>query len=66
MTVRAVVYLLFCRDKKWKKPQDPFAVVGPVLQKEKNNESLDDGYHLEKKTIYFVRHGESTWNDTFK
>lgn len=20
---------------------------------------------MEKKTIYFVRHGESTWNDTF-
>mmetsp|Transcript_7949 Transcript_7949/g.19900 ORF Transcript_7949/g.19900 Transcript_7949/m.19900 type:complete len:385 (-) Transcript_7949:792-1946(-) len=64
MFVRGIVYLLFCNDKKWKNPQDPFNVVGPVLKKETDGQSLD-GYYLERKTIYFVRHGESTWNDTF-
>lgn len=26
---------------------------------------IADGKAVERKTIYFVRHGESTWNDTF-
>jgi hypothetical protein len=62
MFVRGIIYLAFCNDKSWKKPQDPMLVVGPILKKE--NESHDD-QHIERKTIYFVRHGESTWNDTF-
>lgn len=61
MFVRGIVYLILCNDKSWKKPQDPAIVVAPLLAKE--NE-LDDGI-IEKKTVYFVRHGESTWNDTF-
>jgi hypothetical protein len=54
--VQGVIYFLLCHDKSWKKPRDPEAVVGPILQA---NEAV------ERKTIYFVRHGESTWNDTF-
>jgi hypothetical protein len=65
MLVRGIVYLLFCNDKKWKKPQDPALVVRPILDKETKGDSMD-GYYIERKTIYFVRHGESTWNDTFK
>lgn len=65
MLVRGIVYLLFCNDKKWKKPQDPKHVVGPLLENEDKGESVD-GYFIERKTVYFVRHGESTWNDTFK
>lgn len=54
--VRGVMYLVMCNDKSWKKPRDPKLIVGPIL---------DKGDPVERKTIYFVRHGESTWNDTF-
>ena len=47
-------YLLFCKDKKWKTPEDP----APYFEKVTSNK-------IEQKTILFVRHGESTWNDTF-
>lgn len=59
LTVRGVAYLLFCHDKSWKKPKDPMAVFTPVLSSE------DGKRRIEKKTIVFIRHGESTWNDTF-
>lgn len=54
---QAVLYLLFCNDKSWKKPQDPASIFAPVL--------ASGGAGVDRKTIYFVRHGESTWNDTF-
>lgn len=54
--IRGVIYLVMCNDKSWKKPRDSKLVVGPIL---------DAGGPVERKTIYFVRHGESTWNDTF-
>ncbi len=50
------MYLLLCNDKSWKKPQDPNIVFGPLLKSPEK---------VERKTVYFVRHGESTWNDTF-
>jgi hypothetical protein len=56
LTIEAILYLLFCNDKSWKKPQDPASIFNPVIT---------SGGDVEKKTIYFVRHGESTWNDTF-
>ena len=61
--LRGTVYLLFCNDKSWKTPQDPSIVVNPILEKE--NDSSDYESVVERKTVYFVRHGESTWNDTF-
>ena len=71
--IRGILYLLFCNDKKWKKQDDP-GVVFAQLKKEgalvraAADESGEDGARgnkIERKTIYFVRHGESTWNDTF-
>jgi len=56
LTFRGIMYLMFCNDKSWKKPQDPASIIGPFIE---------SGGKIEKKTIYFVRHGESTWNDTF-
>jgi len=56
LLISAIQYLLFCHDKKWKKPMDPEIIFGPLL---KANQPVG------RKTIYFVRHGESTWNDTF-
>ena len=56
MFLRGALYLLFCKDKSWKTPQDPSIVVVPILKKE--NESNDDEVTVvERKTIYFVRHG---------
>lgn len=46
-------YMFLCKDKKWKKSDvDPASYF------------KDEG-GVEKKTIIFIRHGESTWNDTF-
>jgi hypothetical protein len=48
-------YLAFCKDKKWKKPaEDPASFF----------EGVDDS-QIQRKTVIFIRHGESTWNDTF-
>lgn len=58
LSVRSLLYLGLSRDKKWKKPQDPIEVFGPILKEEKKGK-------VERKTLYFVRHGESLWNDTF-
>lgn len=56
MVIRAVLYFVLCWDKSWAKPVDPGSIFGP---------HLSQGLPVERKTIYFVRHGESTWNDTF-
>lgn len=56
LVFNTVRYLLFCNDKKWKKPMDPGSVFSPHMQAQKP---------VDRKTIYFIRHGESTWNDTF-
>jgi hypothetical protein len=56
MLLEAFVYFVFCWDKRWKKPQDPGAIFGP---------HLSQGLPVQRKTVYFVRHGESAWNDTF-
>mmetsp|Transcript_17159 Transcript_17159/g.24145 ORF Transcript_17159/g.24145 Transcript_17159/m.24145 type:complete len:401 (-) Transcript_17159:24-1226(-) len=48
-------YLVMCNDKKWKAPHEDPASFFETSPKDKT----------EKKTIIFVRHGESTWNDTF-
>ncbi|KAL7569062.1 hypothetical protein ACA910_016905 [Epithemia clementina (nom. ined.)] len=56
MFFESFLYFFLCWDKSWKKPQDPGAIFGP---------HLSQGLPVERKTVYFVRHGESTWNDTF-
>lgn len=53
LIVTTFQFLLLSKDKKWKKPaEDPASFF-------KDEEGVD------KKTIIFLRHGESTWNDTF-
>ena len=54
--IQGLLYILLCNDKSWKRPQDPKIIVEPLM---------NDDSAIERKTIYFVRHGESTWNDTF-
>jgi hypothetical protein len=58
LAFRSVLYLLFCHDKTWKKTTDPAVIFDPLLKNE-------DDSKIERKTLYFVRHAESTWNDTF-
>ena len=54
-------YLLQSKDKKWKKPREDPASFFPK-ESEKNH---DPDVIVSKKTVIFLRHGESTWNDTF-
>ena len=56
MLVYSILYFCLSFDKSWKEPQDPGAIYGP---------HLSQGLPIERKTIYFVRHGESCWNETF-
>lgn len=46
-------YLAFCNDKTWKASDEDVEMY------------FEGKTDVEKKTIVFVRHGESTWNDTF-
>lgn len=52
LTLQGIAYFLFCNDKSWQKKQDPASF-------------FDENKTITRKTIIFVRHGESTWNDTF-
>lgn len=56
MTLQGISYLLFCNDKSWPKQPCPSSFF---------NDDNSSSKSIEKKTIVFVRHGESTWNDTF-
>lgn len=51
--VSTIQYLVLCNDKKWKEPAEDPASYFPK------------DATISSKTIIFVRHGESTWNDTF-
>ena len=52
----AFTHLLLSRDNKWSKPADPQTIL---LQSQKSPETC------QRKRIYFVRHGESMWNEVF-
>ena len=48
---KVFVYMFCSKDTKWKSVEDP-AGAG-------------DGPGCEDRTVIFIRHGESTWNETF-
>jgi hypothetical protein len=50
----AILFMIFCSDKSWKKESNPKRFFDPVLNDETRKASVV------KKTIIFVRHGEST------
>mmetsp|Transcript_17359 Transcript_17359/g.32906 ORF Transcript_17359/g.32906 Transcript_17359/m.32906 type:complete len:466 (+) Transcript_17359:275-1672(+) len=56
LTIQGIAYLIFCKDKSWPKQSDPKIFFQNIK---------DQNSNVVKKTIIFVRHGESTWNDTF-
>eukprot|EP01104_Vermistella_antarctica_P004601 TRINITY_DN15022_c0_g1_i1.p1 TRINITY_DN15022_c0_g1~~TRINITY_DN15022_c0_g1_i1.p1 ORF type:complete len:389 (-),score=80.88 TRINITY_DN15022_c0_g1_i1:41-1207(-) len=53
--VQAIGYLVKSKDKKWK----PHPVPPTDACSDK------PGVEVERRTLIFLRHGESTWNDTF-
>lgn len=57
LTINTFRYLLLSKDKKWKKSQEDPASFFP-----KDDDKVTV---VRKKTVIFLRHGESTWNDTF-
>lgn len=59
LTLQGISYFFFCHDKTWAKQPDPLETFGPIVR------ANEVETKVEKKTIIFVRHGESTWNDTF-
>lgn len=58
------LYLLFCKDKKWKVPPDDPASHFPE-ELGGNGSNVQPGAKYRQKTLILIRHGESTWNDTF-
>jgi phosphohistidine phosphatase SixA len=56
LIVTTFQFLFLCKDKKWKKPEEDLASFFT---------SGEDEDNIERKTVIFLRHGESTWNDTF-
>jgi hypothetical protein len=52
----AFLHLALTRDSKWKRPTDPQETLSIAL---KSPESV------RTKRVYFVRHGESMWNEVF-
>jgi hypothetical protein len=50
-----ILYLLFCNDKKWKKPVDPNSIFGPHIAA---------GKVVVRKTVYFVRYGPCRLHST--
>eukprot|EP01095_Lingulamoeba_sp_RSL-Kostka_P002560 TRINITY_DN1343_c1_g1_i1.p1 TRINITY_DN1343_c1_g1~~TRINITY_DN1343_c1_g1_i1.p1 ORF type:complete len:349 (-),score=93.37 TRINITY_DN1343_c1_g1_i1:206-1252(-) len=56
--LQSFAYLFFSKDYKWKNTDigDPETDL---------NKLIEEGNKVEKKTIIFIRHGESLWNETF-
>jgi hypothetical protein len=58
MLASTIQYMVLCKDKKWNKPEhDPDSYFNKATEKQKKS--------IQRKTVIFLRHGESTWNDTF-
>ena len=67
----SIAYLLFCKDKKWKVPSDVDpasefpAELGGSLKSSSGGDGDQGSKIYREKTLILIRHGESTWNDTF-
>ena len=61
--------MALCKDKKWKVPKehDPASFFPKELGGSRSSNNNNDKNHavFREKTILLIRHGESTWNDTF-
>ena len=63
----SIIYLVSCKDKKWKVPtEDPATFFPKELGGNKKDLSVsNNNATYREKTVILIRHGESTWNDTF-
>jgi len=60
------LYLAFCKDKKWKIPKDTsFFFPKELGGTSTTSSSSGSTAKYKEKTVILIRHGESTWNDTF-
>eukprot|EP00581_Thalassiosira_minuscula_P004586 CAMPEP_0183743758 /NCGR_PEP_ID=MMETSP0737-20130205/65381_1 /TAXON_ID=385413 /ORGANISM="Thalassiosira miniscula, Strain CCMP1093" /LENGTH=478 /DNA_ID=CAMNT_0025979387 /DNA_START=508 /DNA_END=1945 /DNA_ORIENTATION=+ len=61
------IYLLFSKDKTWKVPKDkdPASFFPKELGGTLESSNTSKKYTYREKTVILIRHGESTWNDTF-
>ena len=61
------LFLSSCKDKKWSKPKnDPGNYYDATITSKSTDSSTNTtSSNSTSKTIIFIRHGESTWNDTF-
>lgn len=59
------LFLIFSKDKKWKVPEnkDPASFFPEELGG--NDTGGGNNATYREKTVILIRHGESTWNDTF-
>lgn len=68
LTYTSLLYLLLSKDKKWKVPKDrnPSSYFTADLGGSASpSYAAENGVRYRSKTVILVRHGESTWNDTF-
>jgi len=61
----SIVYLACCKDKKWKVPKDNNPSTYFTKELGGSLSTADSSTKYKEKTIILIRHGESTWNDTF-
>jgi broad specificity phosphatase PhoE len=63
----SIAYLLLCKDKKWKVPTDvdPASEFPAELGGSSKSSGGSHSHKYREKTLILIRHGESTWNDTF-
>ena len=62
LCINSILYIFLCYDKSYSKPvTDPSSYFNASTTSTTSNTNNI----IRRKTIYFVRHGESTWNDTF-
>jgi hypothetical protein len=62
----SLLYLVLCKDKKWKVPKDdPAIYFTQELGGNRKESATTSTITYKEKTVILIRHGESTWNDTF-
>jgi len=59
------LYLALCKDKKWKVPSTDPASFFPKELGGTAPSNSSSSHEYREKTLILIRHGESTWNDTF-
>lgn len=63
---KTFLYLAFCQDKKFKIPKEDGSAHFPTdFGGTASSDAASSSSAVKTKTLIIIRHGESTWNDTF-